>query len=239
MHPLLRRARALLRDATTIDVARFTPASHPLARRKRLLDTHGIDLVFDVGANLGQYATEIRDLGYAGWIISYEPLSSAFAELERAAARDPKWRAVKQGLGPHAGTATLNIAGNSQSSSVLPMLEAHVAAAPESQFVGTETIELQTLARALDAHGDLGTRVFVKIDAQGYERAILESAPLERVTGMQLEMSLVPLYAGETLMSDMLALLEQRGFVVMSLEPGYSDPRTGRLLQVDGVFFRE
>src|SRR5688500_3901893 len=102
MHPLLRRARAKVREALTIDVTRFTAALHPLARRKRLFDGHEIDLLFDVGANVGQYATEMRDLGYTGWIVSYEPLSSAFRELEPLAARDGKWKTIRAGLGPRA-----------------------------------------------------------------------------------------------------------------------------------------
>jgi len=239
MHPLLRRARALLRS-TTIDVTRFTAATHPLARRMRLLSDHQIDVVFDVGANTGQYATELRDLGYRGWIVSYEPLAAAHRELAATASRDAHWKAIHAGLGPDPGPATIHVAGNSQSSSLLPMLDAHLASAPESAVIGTETITLQTLAQALDEHASLGARPFVKIDAQGYEQRILASggSALARVIGVQLEMSLVPLYDGEALMPTLLADLERLGFVPMSLEPGYADPRTGRLLQVDGVFFR-
>jgi FkbM family methyltransferase len=239
MHPLLRRARALLRS-TTIDVTRFTAATHPLARRMRLLADRNIDLVLDVGANTGQYATELRDLGYRGWIVSYEPVAAAYRELAVAAARDGRWKAVHAGLGPEAGAATIHVAGNSQSSSLLPMLDAHLASAPESSVIGTETITLHTLAQALDEHAALGARPFVKIDAQGYEQRILASGggALARVLGVQLEMSLVPLYDGEALMPALIADLERLGFVPMSLEPGFADPRTGRLLQVDGVFFR-
>lgn len=239
MHPLLRRARALLRG-TTLDVTRFTAASHPLARRMRLFEDHGVDLLFDIGANVGQYATEMRDLGYRGWIVSYEPLASAYRELAATAARDSKWKAFHAGLGPQPGQATLHVAGNSQSSSLLPMLAQHVRSAPESVVVGTETVTLQTLASALDGGLDLGTRPFVKVDAQGYDRRVIESggAELARVVGVQVEMSLVPLYEGEALMTEMIGYLESLGFVPMSLEPGYVDPQTGRLLQVDGVFFR-
>ena len=45
------------------DIARFDPESHPLARRGRLLRSLQIDVVLDVGANAGQYAQELRDLG--------------------------------------------------------------------------------------------------------------------------------------------------------------------------------
>jgi FkbM family methyltransferase len=203
----------------------------------RLLADHGVDVVFDIGANIGQYALQMRDLGFTGWIVSYEPLSSAFSHLSQAASHDAKWRVVHAALGPTAGTATLNVAGNSQSSSLLPMLDVHLRAAPESAYVGTETITVETLEAALAKHA-VGTKRFLKIDAQGYERVILESGRLDQLVGIQLEMSLVPLYEGESTMTDTIAWLDARGFVPMSLEPGYCDPKTGRLLQVDGIFFR-
>jgi FkbM family methyltransferase len=230
--------RALRR--MSIDVQKFHPSMHPLARRMRLIDEHKIDLVFDVGANVGQWASELRGLGYRDWIVSFEPLSAAFAQLHKRAARDPRWKTVNAALGPTAGKATINVAGNSQSSSLLPMLDQHVKSAPTSAYVGQEEITVQTLAAALVEQRALGARPFVKIDAQGYERLILDSAGAElaNVTGIQLEMSLTPLYQGELLLPQMVEHMSQLGFELMSLEPGYADPDSGRLLQVDGVFFR-
>ena len=42
------------------------------------LESKSVSLVLDVGANVGQWANEIRDSGYKQKIISFEPLSSAF-----------------------------------------------------------------------------------------------------------------------------------------------------------------
>jgi hypothetical protein len=58
------------------------------------------------------------------------------------------------------------------------------------------------------------------------------------VIGVQVEMSIVPLYEGEPLMHQMIPFIANRGFTLMSLEPGASDQRTGQLLQADGLFFR-
>jgi hypothetical protein len=51
-------------------------------------------------------------------------------------------------------------------------------------------------------------------------------------------MSLIPLYDGAPLWTDIVAWAKEHGFSLMSLEPGFAHPVTGRLLQVDGVFFR-
>ena len=49
-------------------------------------------------------------------------------------------------------------------------------------------------------------------------------------------MALVTLYKDEFLFIDMLNYLDQIGFQLFSIESGFSDLRTGQLLQVDGIF---
>ncbi len=226
---------------TGLDLVRFDPASHLLARRRRLLATYGIDTVFDVGANAGQFAQQLRrDLGFRGRIVSFEPLRAAFKALEQKAARDPAWDVHRWALGDKAETREINVAGNSWSSSLLDMLPAHVRSAPESRYVGRETIEVKALDGIFaDVCGD-ARNAYLKIDTQGFERQVLDGASrsLPRIDTVQLEMSLVPLYAGETLFPDMTAYLAERGYVLVSLEGGFADPKTGELLQVDGIFHR-
>ena len=205
-----------------------------------LLRHHEIDLVFDVGANAGQYGATLRALGYAGRILSFEPLSSAFATLQERARKDRHWDVLNVGLGHENSQVELNVSGNSQSSSILEMLPAHVAAAPRSAYVDTEAITVRTVDSIVDENR-CDARIFLKIDTQGYERKVLDgsSKSLHRITGIQIETSLVPLYEGETLFKEMLDYVEARGFTLHSLEYGFGDPLTGRLLQVDCIFFRE
>lgn len=239
MSAWIEQVRRVLR-AATLDVIRFKPGSHPVARRMRLLQRHEVDLVFDVGANAGQYALELRQLGYGGRIVSFEPLGAAFAALRQRTLHDAAWQAVQCAVGDAPGRATINVAGNSASSSLLPMLERHVASAPHAAYVGTEEVAVETLATLYQRHAGDALHPFLKIDVQGYEQRVLAGAgaALDRFVGVQLEMSLVPLYDGELLLPDMIKLLESRGFTLMNLEPGFADAEGGQLLQVDGIFFR-
>jgi hypothetical protein len=78
------------------------------------------------------------------------------------------------------------------------------------------------------------------MDVQGYERAVIEGASLviDRLVGIQMEMSLEPLYQEQMLYQEALQLMEDHGFVLWSIEPGFSHPSSGRLLQMDGLFMR-
>ena len=75
---------------------------------------------------------------------------------------------------------------------------------------------------------------------QGFEAAVLRGAEqsLARCAGVQLEMSIAPLYQGELLLPELIGEMAKQGFALMDLKPGFFDPRTGELLQLDGLFFR-
>ena len=229
-------ARTLLRK-----LRRGSTAKRNARQLQKGFDAFGIDLVFDVGANTGQFAREIRDGGFKGRIVSFEPLTTAHRELARAAARDASWTVHERcALGDREGSVALNVAGNSVSSSILEMAAAHATAAPESAYVGHEQTALVTLDSV--AHQYLGgtQRPFLKIDTQGFEWQVLTGAEqtLPSIRGVLCELSLVVLYEGQHLWRDMIDRLEAAGFTLWGLQPGFMD-RRGRNLQSDAIFFRE
>lgn len=212
-----------------------------LARRRQLMTTFGVDLVIDVGANAGQYGVQLRkELQYTGRLESFEPLTTAFSALQAQAAGDPRWRVHRLGLGDRSGRHKINVANNSYSSSLLPMLPAHEAAAPDSRYVTVEEIEVTTLDAVFASLAPTGRRIMLKIDTQGYELHVLQGALqcLESIDTLQLELSLVPLYDGELLYDKICEWLAERRYSLVSIEPGFSDSKTGRLLQFDGIFHR-
>jgi FkbM family methyltransferase len=76
----------------------------------------GISCVLDVGANRGQFATRLREAGYRGRIVSYEPVAHLYAALAEAAADDPEWLVKPWALGDCEGTADINVVPGTMSS---------------------------------------------------------------------------------------------------------------------------
>jgi FkbM family methyltransferase len=241
---LAHAARTWVRGSLGLDVQRY-PMSDPLYGLSLLLGHLATDLVVDVGANDGGYARSLRRLGYRGQIVSFEPLAGPFARLSAAAARDDAWDVSRCALGDRQGEIVVHVAGNAgASSSVLPMLDAHLAAAPGAAYVTDETVPVHRLDEILpDLVSLTGRRCFLKMDVQGFERAVLDGATGllagGGVLGIQAEMSLVPLYDGSMLWRETVDRMASEGFELASLVPGFSDPTSGRLLQADGVFVRE
>jgi FkbM family methyltransferase len=223
-----------------VDVVRFQPTTHYLARRAALLRAHGIDLIIDVGAHDGEYALQTRRLGFDGRIVSFEPLPDVALRLAERSSRDPDWEVRPVALGVETGATRINVAGNSASSSLLPMLPDHERYAPGTGIVGSLGVEVQRLDDIADEVLADSRRPFLKIDTQGYERQVLEGArvTLGRIAGIQVELSIISLYEGAPSLMEMLESVTADGFELMGLEPGFSDPVTGRMLQFDGLFFR-
>lgn len=208
----------------------------------RVLDHHGIDLVFDIGANLGQYARRLRRGGYDGRIVSFEPLSRAHNALEEAAADDPAWTiAPRLALGDSDRPVTLNVSAESDMSSVLDFTADMARLLDSSAYVGTEVAPQARLDAVFSSYAAAGDRVMVKIDTQGTERRVLDGARgvLPAVRAIQIELSIVPVYEGEPSYLETIAHLAGLGFDPVLFIPGYFNRRTARLIGMDGVFVRQ
>ncbi len=213
-----------------------------LSRLVRLAHTYGLSIFLDVGANAGYFGIDLRHAGYRGRIISFEPLSAAYGALQQQASRDRNWTVAPRGaLGHTPGREAINIAGNSYSSSLLPMTARHNETAPESRYVNIENIDVRRLDDVL-AELDIAPEVplALKIDTQGFEAQVLDGAlrTLPRVKLLFLEMSLVPLYEGAPDFDALYARLRADGYRCVALSHEFSDPVTGEMLQLNGTFVR-
>ncbi len=119
-----------------LDVRR-SPTANFRSLLKYLRDNN-VDSCFDVGANIGQYAGQIRSSGFTGTIYSIEPQSKAFEVLTKKAAGSSRWKTFNFGLGNSDGKSIINVSKNSVSSSILEINKLSIDIAPETQYVSKE-----------------------------------------------------------------------------------------------------
>ena len=207
--------------------------------RDALLRGGEVDLVIDVGAHFGEYGRSLRAAGYRGEILSFEPIAEHYERLLSTAAGDAAWHCLNRAGGARAETATINVSANDgHSSSLLEMTATHERAAPGSHCAATQAIEVIGVDEALAERPGRPGKAYLKADTQGYEDEVLAGAKetLRRCLAVELELSLAPIYEGQALLGEMIALMRGHGFVPTHLEPEFVDPASGELLQVNGLF---
>jgi FkbM family methyltransferase len=204
------------------------------------LHCQAIDLVLDVGANEGQFAMALRSAGYAGEIVSFEPISLVFAKLAENAARDPHWTARRQALGDRVGCAQIEVTARTVYSSMKPQAALRRNSQdPDVAVTSTETIDITTLDQIFAEFA--GRRVFLKMDTQGFEQQILMGAArsLPEVTAVQLELPVVHYYEGVWPLTEAISFMERAGFVLAQVRAVHYIPGTASVAELDCAFQRQ
>lgn len=196
-----------------------------------------IRTVLDIGANTGQFAAEARRLLPEADIYSFEPLRGPYASLLSRMKDDRRFRAFNFAVGAEDSRVSLRRSVYSPSSSLLPMLDLHRAAWPQTSDAVTEEVEI----RRLDSLGiETQSELLVKIDVQGFEDKVIEGGRelIGRAAYVITEVSFARLYEGQPLFEDIYRLLTAMGFRYRGALAQLIDPRDGRPLQADAFFAR-
>jgi FkbM family methyltransferase len=186
-----------------------------------------IDLVLDVGANVGQFAQGIRRF-YSGEIHSFEPVSSAYERLATTAAHDPAWKVHKIALGNADSTRTIHVAGHTVFSSLLRTNDFGARRfGEEARAIQDEVVVVRRLEGLLDEIiPDFSKRrVFLKLDTQGSDLDVFGGLHEKQrsVLALQSEVSLVSIYEGTPHWTECVRTYEDAGFRVAGMFPVIAD----------------
>jgi len=211
---------------------------------RRFFEYFGVDCVFDVGANRGQYAEMLRrKVGFAGAIVSFEPTPELAAALAARAAGDGRWHVEALALDREAGPATFHIMHESELNSLRrPNAEQpDIHLRRNNTIARSVTVMRSTVAAELARYQTrLGfARPFLKLDTQGNDLAVIEGAgaAIGRFVGIQTELAFKPLYEGAASLGDTLSGLQRLGFEPSALVPNNAG-HFPLLVEVDCVLFR-
>ena len=213
----------------------------PEGKLVRILNDFAVGLVLDVGANVGQTHDKLRIAGYKGRIVSFEPVPSAYAELVARAKQDNYWDiAPRTAIGSEQGEVNINVSQATDMSSILKPGADLLNTLPKTKVVEQVVTPVTTLDAVWETYCPPSARVFLKVDTQGFERQVLDGAraSLCKVIGIQLELSLFPLYEGEETYLSYLNDLHAWGFEPQRIWENYFFRSLGRQLQIDVAFMR-
>ena len=207
---------------------------------RHLLDRERINLVIDVGANEGQFASGLRG-DYSGDIVSFEPVASVFGRLKTRAAGDDRWHVMNLALGSGAGTHVMHVSNETKFSSFHSATRLSAERFGSAPDIAPE--EVVSVRRLQDVLGELppltGRRIFLKMDTQGHDLEVFKGAGpwIEQVSVLQSELSVLPLYDGIEHWTDCLATYEQAGVGVAGMFPICRDA-DGRIIEYDCLMVR-
>jgi FkbM family methyltransferase len=233
--------RALVRRFD-YDLVRFDATSALSPHLTLLFQRLGINCVLDVGGHYGEYGRMLRDNGYTGRIVSFEPIAANFEALRSSASRDDRWFALPMGLGNEDGDFDINVMQGSGLDSFLQPSGYGVAALGESmQVARVERVKVRKLDSLFDEciRGLSAPRVYLKLDTQGWDLKVLAGADrsISRVLALQSETSVKHLYEGMVGFGESVRALEKLGFEMSGVFPVLQDPQF-RAIELDVVMLR-
>jgi len=170
-----------------------------------MLLAHRVDLVLDVAANTGQFGKTLRALGFRGRIVSFEPLSVERKRLLKTSEHDPLWDVAPQAAIGSDGRLRLNPYSREFAKQFgTEHARDSRACSARIGICRERTGPMRRLDSLAPRYMQPESISFLKIDTQGYEDRVMigASESLERIVGLQLELSLVPLYEGQLLFND-------------------------------------
>lgn len=241
----LRRLRALpagafnafARNAGFV-VDRYPSRESLAGHLMRLFAIRDVECVLDVGANVGQFGTMLRRAGYAGRIISFEPVPEAFAKLSARTDRDGLWEARRLALGDRPGVSPINVAVSKSVSSFLTPTAEYASGYAGGRIERVENVEVERLDSIFDSLS-IDARVFLKVDTQGRDLAVVKGASgcLDPIVAIQIEMSVIPIYDLSENYIAAFTFMHEQGFTPTGVFPVVRDDEL-RVYEFDGVFTR-
>jgi FkbM family methyltransferase len=207
----------------------------------KVLSLKNVNLIIDVGANIGQFASEIRATGYDKRIISIEPILSCNKKLKILSFFDNKWSVLEPlAIGSEDGYIEINVSKNFVSSSILGITEQHLKSENESIYSSKQIVKINSLDQAVYNLIDNDSIIMIKIDTQGYEYNVLEGATkiLKVAKAVVMELSAVELYNNQKLSEEMIAYMKWHGFELWNIKSEFFN-KDGKSIQYDALFVRE
>lgn len=222
---------------TGFDIRRYRPEPDELIWLKKI----GIKTIVDIGANIGQFAEEIRPDLPDAFIYSFEPLKDCYDTLVKAMKDDKKFKAFNIALGDANDEVIMHRSEYSASSSILKMAQSHKDLYPYTKRSTDEKITVRRLDDIKEMNpSHLQKEILVKIDTQGYEDRVIRGGTefLKQAKVIIIETSFITLYEKQLLFADIYKMLTDLGFSYKGSLHRKFNVKNGGTLYEDSIFIK-
>ena len=201
-----------------------------------------INCVLDVGAHFGEYGTTLRQLDYAGRIVSFEPVKDSYDRLANAAGSDDAWTTRNFALGAEEASLEIKVAAASDLSSFLRASYAGDRFGNGLVVERRERVTVRPPSAVFEEciAGIEDPRILLKVDTQGFDVEVLagSSGCLDKVVLIQSEVAAKPLYDRMTLLPEAIACYQEYGFDLAGLYPVSLELDNLRVIESDCLMVR-
>ncbi len=196
----------------------------------------GINVIYDVGANVGTWAMLAKAVIPDVSVEAFEPLQNLHPEFKRNVSTLAGIRLHPVALGSKSGEAALHVMSLADASSLLPLADAS-----RSQFGVEEIEQVPIQVRRMDEYRierNLPLPDLIKLDVQGYELEVLKGATecLRAAKAVVVEVSFIEYYHKQCLFHSVVEFLAGFGLYLSVL--GVNTPRGSALQHCDVLFLR-
>jgi len=216
------------------------PIDEFLTLNQPWLLANNINTVFDIGANVGQFASLIHEVLPTATIYSFEPLKDCYEQLKKKMKGVDNFKAFNLALGDTNSLLTMHKSEHSPSSSMLPMANLHKQNYPHTHK--NTTLEVRS-ARIDDVAKELKieNNLLIKIDVQGFEDKVIAGGIniIKRSKILIIETSFQPLYIGQPLFEDIYNFLKNEFRYMGALGDIRANHIDGSPLFEDSIFVKK
>lgn len=219
-----------------LDLHRYHPETEPLSHLKNL----SIKTILDIGANVGQFAEEVRGVLPDAKIISFEPVKDCYNKLTSSFSSDKNFKAYNIAIGSENSSIDMNKSSYTPSSSLLPMNNIHKELFPHTKDQTHEKVQVKRLDDILKVQ-DLEKDILIKIDVQGYEDKVIDGGTniFQAAKIALIETSFFTFYDGQPLFDDIYKKMIALGFSYQSSSHQKKNKDNGEILMEDSIFIRK
>jgi FkbM family methyltransferase len=210
---------------------------------RKLFTTTGVDCVFDVGANRGDFTAYLRTkIGYDGLIVCFEPIPELVEHLSKRFAKDPAVRIEPYALDRTPGTKKFNVMKNDTFSSLgEPCYDESSRYDEPNTPIRVLNVQVETLDRCFQRLEETYRfrSPFLKLDTQGFDLAVVEGGEqvIDRFVGLRTEAAIKRLYEEAVPLVQVLPFFQNLGFTLADMN-GCNRDITLELAELDLTLIR-